>query len=83
MPPRERFADPLTERRVALIRDGAILVIAARSLHGALLHELGQRAVADLAESDAPLRCCGMRRKPATAAGRGVTAFPTILRALR
>jgi hypothetical protein len=83
MPPRERFADPLTERPVAPIRDGAILVDAARSLHGAILHEAGQRAVADPAEPDTPLRCCGMSREPAMAAGRGVTPFPHMLRSLR
>ena len=83
MPPRERFADPLTERGVVLIRDGAILVVAARSLHAAILREVGQRAVADLAELDAPLRRCGRSRQPAMAAGRDVTPFPHILRALR
>jgi hypothetical protein len=83
MPPRERLADPLTERRVALIRDGAILVDAARLLLGTILHEAGQRAVADLAEPDAPLRCCGMSCQPAMAARRGVAPFPHMLRSLR
>ena len=63
MPPRERFAAAWTE---ALIRDGAILVDAKRSLHpGAILHEAGRRAGADPAGRDAPLRCCGMSREPA------------------
>ena len=83
MPPRERFADPLTERPMAPIRDGAILVVAARSLHGAIPREAGQRAVADLAEPEATLRRCGMSRQPAMAAGRGVTFFPHMLRAWR
>jgi hypothetical protein len=83
MPPRERFADPLTEGLAALIRDGAIPVNAARLLRGAILHEAGQRAVADLAEPDAQLRCCGMSRQPAVAPVRGVTAFPHMLRSLR
>jgi hypothetical protein len=88
MPPAERFANPLTERRVASVRSIGIEVRAATVSHktflprlenhpGAILHEASHVAVADPAQRAAPLRFYGLSREPRMAA---VAPFPHMSR---